>query len=226
MHIVCPALYNVLCPFDLATLGAAGRTGALFPLQGSLAARPQDAGRGRSFGAGDGCRGHPGTAAAELRSPRKARNSRSGEQDPPYSSTAPRYPGTGPPMATACPQPTTIGGSSIAGPQVTEARAAGRRGRPWRRKPSRRPGSASRPAARAPDGLCAMGALVAGTGDLACRRGPAAAADRRILPTGRPRGEPARARVPRTSRSPTRPWKASRRCVIEGMIEGRSQKAG
>jgi predicted Zn finger-like uncharacterized protein len=156
MHIVCPHCTTSYA-IDLATLGAAGRTVRCSRCKEVWQARPQDA--------VEVAASVPAMAAAgtqeEAAEPEAlaSQDSRSGEQDPPIVDS-PSISGDWPADADGLPPAGAIGDSSIAGQQVTEARAAGRRGRPWRRKSPKRPGSAGRPVARLPTVCVAMGALV------------------------------------------------------------------
>ena len=150
MHIVCPHCTTSYA-IDLATLGAAGRTVRCSRCKEVWQARPQDAVEVAAPVPAMAAAGNQDTAAESEAA--ASQDSRS-EQDPPIvdsPSISGDWPTDGDGVTLA---------SSNAGHHVTEARAAGRRGRPWRRNPLKRPGSTGRPAARLSTVCAAMGALV------------------------------------------------------------------
>jgi predicted Zn finger-like uncharacterized protein len=156
MHIVCPHCTTSYA-IDLATLGAAGRTVRCSRCKEVWQARPQDAVELAAPVPAMAAAGNQ-DAAAEPEA-LASQDSRSSELDPP-TVDSPSISGDWPADGDGLSPAGEIDRSSIAGHQVTEARAAGRRGRPWRRNPPKRPGSAGRPAARLSTVCAAMGALV------------------------------------------------------------------
>ena len=156
MHIVCPHCTTSYA-IDLATLGAAGRTVRCSRCKEVWQARPQDAVEVAASVPAMAAAGDQ-DAAAESEA-LASQHGRSGEQDAPVVDS-PSISGDWPADGDGLPPAGEIGRSPVAGDQVTEARAAGRRDLPWRRKPPTRPGSAGRPAARLPTVCLAMGALV------------------------------------------------------------------
>ena len=150
MHIVCPHCTTSYA-IDLATLGAAGRTVRCSRCKEVWQALPQDALEvAASVPAMAEARNRDTAAESEAFASQDSR----GEQAPPIVDS-PSISGDWPADGDGLPP-----ASSNAGHQVTEARAAGRRRRPWRRNPLKRPGSTGRPAARLSTVCAAMGALV------------------------------------------------------------------
>lgn len=150
MHIVCPHCTTSYA-IDLATLGAAGRTVRCSRCKEVWQARPQDA---LEVAASVPAMAVAGNQDAATESETFASEDSRSEQAPPVVDSP----------SISADWPTDHDGLPPASEnpehQVTEARAAGRRGRPWRRNPLRRPGSTGRPAARLSTGCVAMGALV------------------------------------------------------------------
>jgi predicted Zn finger-like uncharacterized protein len=150
MHIVCPHCTTSYA-IDLATLGAAGRTVRCSRCKEVWQARPEDALEVAASVPAMAAAGDQ-DAATELEA--FASEDRRSEQAPPVVDSP----------SISADWPTDHDGlppaSANAEHQVTEARAAGRRGRPWRRNPPKRPGSTGRPAARLSTVCLAMGALV------------------------------------------------------------------
>jgi predicted Zn finger-like uncharacterized protein len=154
MHIVCPHCTTSYA-IDLATLGAAGRTVRCSRCKEVWQARPQDAFEVAASVPAMATAGNPDTA---VESETFASQDSRSEQAPPIvdsPSISGDWPADGDGDRDGLPP-----ASSNAGNQVTEARAAGRRRRPWRRNPLKRPGSTGGPAARLSTVCAAMGALV------------------------------------------------------------------
>jgi predicted Zn finger-like uncharacterized protein len=213
MHIVCPHCTTSYA-IDLATLGVAGRTVRCSRCKEVWQARPQDVREVAAAVPAMADAGDPDTAAEP-----HAYAHHDGRSDGPTPiidspSISADWPAEGDGLA-----PT----SSNAGPEVTEARAAGRRSRPWRRDPSKRPRSTSRPAARLPIMCAAMGALVLALVvwrvDVV-RLLPQTAAFYRMAGLG----VNLRGLVFKDVKITNETVQGKPALVIEGMIEGRSQK--
>lgn len=213
MHIVCPHCTTSYA-IDLATLGAAGRTVRCSRCKEVWQARPQDAVEVAAPVPAMAAAGNQDTATESEAV--ASQDSRS-EQDPPIvdsPSISGDWPADGDGATPA---------SSNAGHHVTEARAAGRRGRPWRRNPLKRPGSTGRPAARLSTICVAMGALVLA---LAIWRVDVV----RLLPQTAAFYQMAglevnlRGLVFKDVKITTETVQGKPALVVEGMIEGRSQK--
>ncbi len=150
MHIVCPHCTTSYA-IDLATLGVAGRTVRCSRCKEVWQARPQDVREVAAAMAATADAGDPDTPTE----PRDFAHQDGLSEGPAPIIDSPSisadWPAEGDPVA-----PT----DSNARPEVTEARAAGRRSRAWRRDPSKRPRPSRRPASRLPIMCAAMGALV------------------------------------------------------------------
>jgi hypothetical protein len=132
-------------------LGAAGRNVRCSRCKEVWLARPQDA---LELAASVPAMAGAGNRDTAAESEAFASEDSRGEQDPPIVDS-PSISGDWPADGDGLPP-----ASSNPGHQVTEARAAGRRRRPWRRNPLKRPGSTGTPAARRSTVCAAMGALV------------------------------------------------------------------
>ena len=216
MHIVCPHCTTSYA-IDLATLGASGRTVRCSRCKEVWLARPEDAVEIAAPvpALADGRRLADDAAAEWERMARRGRRRRQasrGRQPLDFGRLAGRRQADSRPTGRRSPE-TRRGPAAPGGPHALLF-AAARSGcqAPDRQVLSQacRPVLAGRAVRQPADRLRRDGRAGAGAGDLARRRGAAAAADRDVLQDGRARRESARADRSRTSRSRTRPWTASR----------------
>ncbi len=216
MHIVCPHCTTSYA-IDLATLGGAGRTVRCSRCKEVWLARPEDAIEVAAVGPGNGGRRRPARRGGRVGAPggrgRHREPGHAGRRQPLDIGRLARRRRAGARLAGGRTRRSrrhrrhAVAAVALASQPVQiqiERRDAGRAA-PRTRKIAAQPALC-----RAADGMRRDGRAGAGAGDLARRRGAAAAADRDVLQDGRPRGQSARADVQGRQDHAPRPWKASR----------------